>query len=163
MLVILARFGLATLNLAVFFIEEGWIIAMVAILPFWIAILVVAALLSFFSISSTYLCSVSNLSPMLQKWLNRQKEKEESRIVQWVVKIANGIALLSSLIVAIAISPTTAALILHESGLEKKRAYVVDVIYSGISGTIWCLIYGLGINLVKLAYEFVKHLIMEGG
>lgn len=160
MRVLLARFGLTAINIVVFFVEEGWIIAMVAIFPFWLAILAVTALLSFFSISSTYLCQASDISPFLQRWLDKQeKEKEKNRIVQWAIKIARGIALLSSLIVAIIVSPTTAALMLHQAGLKQKQAYVVDVFYSGISGAIWCLIYGLGINLLKLGFLFVKHIL----
>lgn len=160
MQVILARFGLTALNIVVFFVEEGWIIAMVAIFPFWIAILAVTALLSFFSISSTYLCGVSNISPFLKRWLDKQeKEKEENRIVRWAVKIARGVALLSSLIVAIVVSPTTAALMLHQTGIGQKQAYVVDVVYSGVSGSIWCVIYGGGIVLIKLGY----HAIFRGG
>lgn len=164
MRVILARFGLTAVNIVVFFVEEGWIIAMVAIFPFWVAILAVTALLSFFSISSTYLCSISNISPFFKRWLDKQEqEKEGNRVVQWAVKIARGVALLSSLIVAIVVSPTTAALMLHQAGLEQKRAYMVDVVYSGISGAIWCVIYGLGINLLKIAYLFIRHLMMGGG
>lgn len=147
---ILFRFGLLALNIIVFFIEEGWIIAMVAILPFWIAIIAVTTLLSFFSISSTVLCSASDLSPLLKQWIDSQeKKKKESRFVQWSIKIARGVVWLSSLLVAIVISPATSAVMLHQAGLERKQAYVLDVIYSGISGSIWCVIYGGGILILK--------------
>jgi len=159
MQIILARFGLATLNVAVFFIEEGWIIAMVAIFPFGIAIVGTVTLLSFFAVSCTNLCYASNLSPFVANWFERQKEQEDRPIVQWASKIAKGIIGLATLIVAIVVSPTTSALMLHQAGVERRAAYVVDVIYSVISGVIWCLIYGLGINLLKLAYLFVRNLI----
>lgn len=161
MQVMIARFGLTALNIFVFFVEEGWTIAMVALLPFWVAIIAVTALCSFFSICSTYLCSVSNLSPVFRRWLdNQEKGKEENYFVKWATKIAHGTTLLTSFIVAIIVGPTTAALILHQAGLSEKKAYLVDVVYSGISGTIWCLIYGLGINLLEIAYYFIRHLMM---
>lgn len=145
-----SRIGLTTLNIAVFFIEEGWIIVAVAVLPFWLAMIVVTIFLSFFAISSTYLCGASDFSPVLKRWLDRkEQEKKENRFVQWAIRIARGAALLSSLIVAIVVSPTTAALMLHQAGISQKRAYAVDVVYSGISGAIWCVIYGGGLLVLR--------------
>ncbi|MEI6040093.1 MAG: hypothetical protein WCP93_01950 [Candidatus Berkelbacteria bacterium] len=155
----LARVGLATLNIAVFFIEEGWIIAMVALLPFWAACLATILLLSLFSITCTYLCEKSELSPTLKIWLEKEKEKEQSQVVMWAKKIAKGLIYASTLIVAVVVSPSTSALMLNQAGVKKNSAYMVDIVYSGISGFIWCIIYGLGINLVKLGYDFFKHLI----
>ena len=160
---VVSRIGLTLLNVIVFFVEEGWIIAMVAIFPFWLALILVTILLSFFAISSTVLCGTSELSPVLKNWLDKQeKQKEESKLVQWAVKVARGAILVSSLIVALVISPTTAAIMLHQAGISRKQAFAVDVVYSAISGTIWCLIYGLGINVLKIAYEYAVKLIGGG-
>lgn len=139
------RLGVVSLNIIVFFVEEGWIIAAVALLPFWLAIIAVTILLSSFAILSSYLCGLAVLPPLIERWIEKQKEKANSRLA----KVVNSAVWLSALFTAIIVSPTTSAVMLHLSGVKGCKAYAVDTIFSFISGTIWCFIYGGGILLVR--------------
>jgi len=140
-----ARVGLTSLNIIVFFIEEAWIIAAVAILPFWLAVVIVTTLLSFFAISSSYLCGLSDLPDSLEKWLEKQKEKARARLA----KVVRGAAWTASLATAIVISPTTSAVMLHLSGIKGARVYATDILFSVVSGVVWCVIYGGGILVLR--------------
>lgn len=142
---IAARLGLVTVNVIVFFIEEAWIIAAVAYLPFWLAIVVVTLLLSFFSTMSTYLCGQSELPETLSKWIEKKKTKANERLA----KVVSGTVWTASLTTAIVVSPTTSAVMLHLAGVKKSKAYISDVLFSFISGFIWCLIYGGGIVVFR--------------
>jgi hypothetical protein len=151
-----ARFGLAAVNTAVFFVEEFWVVAMVLLLPFWAAIIATTLFFSMFAVSCTKLCFASDVPAFLADWFDKQqREKESDKRVQWAIRVAKGLLWLSTLIVAIVVSPTTSALLLHQGGVKQKRAYVVDVVYSGVSAIIWCMIYGLGINIVKLLWTLL--------
>lgn len=142
---ILARFGLVSLNILVFLLEEGWIIAMVAVFPFWLALLLVTALLSCFAIISSNLSGMSKLPLVLERWVGRQREKARARLA----KAMEGAVLVSALTTAIVISPTTSAVMLQMAGVKRKKAYLIDILFSFISGTIWCIIYGGGILILR--------------
>jgi len=142
----LGRLGLVLLNVLVFLLEEGWIIAMVAIFPFWLAAISVTLLLSTFSIISSYLCSLGDLPLILQRWIDKKKEKAKARLA----KVMDGAFLISVLSTAIIVSPTTSAVMLHLLGYTRIKAYLLDIFFSFISGTIWCGIYGGGIFMLKV-------------
>lgn len=143
-----ARFGLVSLNVAVFFVEEGWIIAAVAFLPFWVALFLVTVLLAFFSMASSYLCGLGDLPAFVERWLEKQKDKANKRLTS----IVRGAVWTSSLTTAIVVSPTTSAVMLHVSGIRGMRAYVTDLIFSLISGAVWCMIYGGGLVVLRKVF-----------
>jgi len=145
MRITLSRVGLVLLNILVFIFEEGWIIAMVAIFPFWFAVLLVSFLLSLFAVTSSYLCGLGELPPILKRYIERQKEKSREKLV----KVVGGSIWVSVLTTAIVVSPTTSAVMLHLMGLNKLKVYLTDIFFSVISGTIWCGIYGGGILLLR--------------
>lgn len=140
-----ARLGVVALNVIVFFIEEAWIIAAVAILPFWLALTVIVVLLSFFAITSSWLCGQSDLPGLIERWLERQKSKANERLA----KVMAGTVWMTALTTAVVVSPTTSAVMLALVGVKKERAYIIDVAFSFCSGFVWCLIYGGGILLIK--------------
>lgn len=146
---IAARLGLVMVNIIVFLIEEAWIIAAVAILPFWLAIIVVTLLLSVFSMTSTYLCGQSELPETFSKWIEKKKANANERLS----KVVNGTVWTASLTTAIVVSPTTSAVMLHLAGIKKDKAYISDVIFSFVSGSIWCLIYGGGLVVLRKLFE----------
>jgi hypothetical protein len=140
-----ARLGVVALNVIVFFIEEAWIIAAVAILPFWIALVVVVALLSCFAITSSWLCGQSDLPDFARRWFERQKSKASKRLT----KVMAGTVWMAALTTAVVVGPATSAVMLALVGVKKERAYIIDVAFSFCSGSVWCLIYGGGILLIK--------------
>lgn len=142
---IAARLSLGLLNIIVFFIEEAWIIAAVAILPFWVALVVTTLLLSGFATGSTYLCSQSELPEILSRWIEKKKSKANERLT----KVVTGTVWTASLSTAIVVSPTTSAVMLHLAGIKKGKAYISDVLFSFISGFIWCLIYSGGLVVLR--------------
>jgi hypothetical protein len=142
---VVARLGVVTLNVIVFFLEEAWIIAAVAILPFWLALVVVTALLSSFAITSSWLCSQSDLPNLVAGWLEKQKSKANKRLAQ----VVKGTVWTASLTTAIVVSPTTSAVMLSLAGINKRKAYIVDVVFSLISGFVWCLIYSGGLLILR--------------
>jgi len=148
MRIILARSSLAILNILVFLVEEGWIIAMVLIFPFWLALVLVTTLLSSFAIISSYLCGLGKLPPIFERWIKNQKIRAKERLV----KVARGAAWTSTLSTAIVVSPTTSAVMLHLMGLNKLKAYLMDISLSLISGLIWCGIYGGGIAILRAIF-----------
>jgi beta-lactamase regulating signal transducer with metallopeptidase domain len=161
MQVALARIGLGTWNIIVFLLEELWIIAMVALLGMW-AVIPVVIILTVFSFIGTYLCDKAKIPSSIGRYLEGQKSQKDSAWAKGLIKIAHGLVWLSALMIAIAIGPTTSAFVLHEAGYTKRRAYGMDVIFSIVSGVFWCLVYSLGINLLKLAYEFVRYHLLTG-
>lgn len=142
---LLAKIGLILLNVTVFFFEEGWIIAMVAFFPFWLAIVFVTILLSTFAAISTYLSGLANLPPLIERWMTKKKAKAGERL-QEAVKSSLWFSFLAT---AVIISPTLSAVMMQMSGIKGKKAYVSDFLLSFVSGTIWCFIYGGGILILK--------------
>jgi hypothetical protein len=145
MFVILSRVGVVILNILIFFLEEGWIIAMVALLPFWLAIILVTLLLSFFAIATSILCRLAVLPCVVEKWIQNQKEKANHRLE----KTARRAIWIASLITAILISPTTSAVMLYISGIKGLKAIFINVLFSLVSGSIWCAIYSGAILIFK--------------
>ncbi len=139
------RLGVVSLNIIVFFVEEGWIIAAVAFLPFWLAIIVVTLFLSVFAILSSYLCSLAVLPSFIERWIEKKKEKASNRLT----KVLDGAIWFSVLSTAIIISPTTSAVMLHLARVNKPRVYFMDVFLSFVSGAIWCFIYGAGVIFAR--------------
>lgn len=142
---LLSKIGLVLLNVIVFLFEESWIIAMVAFFPFWLAIILVTLLLSFFSMVSTCFCHLANLPPIIEKWMERKREKAGERLL----KVVKGGIWTSCLMTAIVISPTTSAVMFEMAGIRGTKAYAADVLFSFVSGTIWCVIYGGGILILR--------------
>ena len=141
----IAKICLVFLNIVVFLFEEGWIIAMVAFFPFWLAIIFVTLLLSIFACISTYLSGLANVPPLLERWIERKKIKAEERLEKFV---QSGLWF-SFLATAIIVSPTLSAVMIQMSGIKGSKAYFSDVLLSFVSGVIWCFIYGGGILILR--------------
>lgn len=140
-----SRLGLSTLNVIVFFIEEAWIIAAVAILPFVVALVVVVLLLSLFSLASTYLCSQSDLPDFISRWIDKKKSGASDRLS----KAVTGTIWTACLTTAIVVSPATSAVMLSLAGVSKQKAYIADLFFSFVSGLVWCMIYGGGLLVLR--------------
>lgn len=141
----LAKVCLILLNIVVFLFEEGWIIAMVAFFPFWLAIIFVTVLLSFFASISTFLSGKANLPPLIEKWIEKKKIKAEERLE----KVVESGLWFSFFLTAIIVSPTLSAVMIQMSGIKGSKAYLSDILLSFVSGAIWCFIYGGGILILR--------------
>ena len=147
----LTKLGLAAQGVIIFLFEEGWIIGMVALLRFWLAVLAVTALLTAFAILATYLCEASSIPPYLEWWLERQKKKALGRMKG----VVEGLTLTTYLTTAVVVSPSASAVLMHLAGTRKRKAVGIDIGLSLVCSIAWCAIYGGGLTAVK---SFIHHI-----
>lgn len=142
---IIAIIGIIVTQGTVFFVEEAFTIASVAIFQFAIAILLTTAFFSFFALSTSWLCLQTGLSCGVDKWIESKKQKMSSTIEK---AFQTGFFFIC-LQTAILISPSTSAIVLFAIGKKKPEVYYLDILFSFVSAVVWCLVYGGGILAIK--------------